>query len=298
MSLPYSISKSVYWGNGVATRFSFYFRVWDTSHITVRVVSPKGEERLALGWTATLSENGGTVTYLHEDAPLPTGWKLVILRDMPFVQGVNLITGTRFDPQVIEDALDQATAERQQLLEGMSRAVMVEPGSDVLPANLIGDLRTASNTAVSAATDALATLADTQAVRVQTLADATSAAQSATQAAQSAQGVEDALAGAGTGAVTLRASRTTIGEWHITGLTPHKPLFILFSTTNTAASTALLSVQSGAYGGTHPALYYRLGQPGSGTDYSTNVFVCIPTGSTVVMNVPTLSASSTLDAVQ
>ena len=56
---------------------------------------------------------------------------------MPFIQDVNLITGTRFDPQVIEEALDKATAERQQLLEGISRAVVLPPTGQTTPSELI-----------------------------------------------------------------------------------------------------------------------------------------------------------------
>ncbi|MEG2173701.1 MAG: hypothetical protein RRY29_10670 [Desulfovibrionaceae bacterium] len=52
---------------------------------------------------------------------------------MPFEQKIDLISGTRFDPQVLEDALDTATAERQQLRESVGRALIMPPGSEETP---------------------------------------------------------------------------------------------------------------------------------------------------------------------
>ena len=88
---------------------------------------PKG---LSIGWSASIGESGGTVTYQHEGAPLPAGWRLAIVRNMPFAQGIDLISASRFDPQVIEDGLDQATAELQQLHEQLARAVIMPATSD------------------------------------------------------------------------------------------------------------------------------------------------------------------------
>ena len=127
MSLPNSDSRALFEGNGAATQFPFSFRVWDESQLVVSLTSPQGKTSRATGWTAALTDTGGTVSYLHEGAPLPEGWKLSIVRNMPFVQEVELISGTRFDPEVIETALDQAAAERQQLLEQLSRAVIMPP---------------------------------------------------------------------------------------------------------------------------------------------------------------------------
>lgn len=133
MTMQSKVSKAVFNGNGATTDFPFDFRVWDTSELSVTITGPDGASMLATGWTATLTDTGGTVTYRKDGAPLPSGWKLAILRDMPFTQGVDLLSGTRFDPQVLEDALDMACAERQQLLEALERAVIVPPTDDRSP---------------------------------------------------------------------------------------------------------------------------------------------------------------------
>lgn len=133
MTLESTISRNVYDGNGATVAFPFTFRVWDASHLAVYLTSPAGRTTPALGWTAELTASGGTVTYRHNGIPLPEGWRLAIIRNMPFTQGVDLVSGARFDPQVMEDALDQAAAERQQLRELVDRAVRMPATSEETP---------------------------------------------------------------------------------------------------------------------------------------------------------------------
>lgn len=154
--MPRGVSRALYAGNGQAVEFPFFFKVWEEAQLSVLLTAPTGETTAATGWTVALDEDGGTVRYLHNGAPLPEGWKLAVMRDMPFVQEVDLVTGTRFDPEVIETALDVATAERQQLRERLARAVVVEPTSEERPEDLLADITASRNTAVSSATAAAA----------------------------------------------------------------------------------------------------------------------------------------------
>lgn len=156
MSLPYSPSRAVFDGNGAATRFPFTFRVWEPSEIAVFVTDPRGVTEPASACDVTLADSGhgGTVTCLHDGAPLGVGWRLTILRNMPFVQNVDLLSGTRFDPQVIEDQLDQATAERQQLKEAVDRAVKLPAASDMTPEEYGRELLDARDDAQQAAQQA------------------------------------------------------------------------------------------------------------------------------------------------
>ncbi len=151
MTMPYSASRALFLGNGAATQFPFSFKVWEESQLVVSLTSPQGRTSRATGWTATLTGTGGTLSYLHEGAPLPVGWKLSIVRNMPFVQNIDLIPGTRFDPEVIETALDQAAAERQQLLEQLSRAVIMPPTGEQSPEEVVADIKTARDAAGASA---------------------------------------------------------------------------------------------------------------------------------------------------
>lgn len=209
MTLDSKLSKNVYQGNGSTTAFPFAFKVWNTSQIAVTMTDAKGVSTdVTSNCTVTLSSSGGSVTYPKSGSPLPGGAKLAITRNMPFTQGINLTTASRFDPQVLEDGLDQGTAERQQIVEMMERAVILPPTSSESPQDVVAtiyasrdaaaasaDAATASADAASAQATAAKNSADTAAQTVQTAtaqavadatAQATAAHNSALDAAQSA----------------------------------------------------------------------------------------------------------------
>ena len=174
MTLDTSVSKAVFQGNGSAVEFPFSFRVWNAAELLVQVAGADGRFRDVTGQCSiTLSDDGGTVTYAPGGAPLAKGNTLVILRNMPFLQDVKLITGTRFDPAVIEEAIDRATAERQQLLEKVSRAVVVPADSADPPEELADQIFEARDRAEAAAGKAAASEmeAEKQADRAKAEAD-------------------------------------------------------------------------------------------------------------------------------
>ena len=151
MTLETTVSKAVYTGNGATTEFPFSFKVWEKDQILVSVTDAQGYVQETGEYSVTLSAGGGTVSYLHAGAPLPSGWKLALTRDMPFTQEDDYITGTRFDPEVIETALDKATAERQQLREQLQRAVILPPTSDEDPVMMAEQLLQAEKSARASA---------------------------------------------------------------------------------------------------------------------------------------------------
>ncbi|MBQ9405246.1 MAG: hypothetical protein IJU37_00735 [Desulfovibrio sp.] len=127
MTLESSLSKAVFYGNNTATEFPFTFKVWKKSQIHVTLADASGViSDVSADASIVLNEDaGGIVTYAPGGIPLPSGTTLAITRDMPFLQRVDLVSATRFDPQVIEDALDTACAERQELREKLDRAVLM-----------------------------------------------------------------------------------------------------------------------------------------------------------------------------
>ncbi len=146
------LSKALFEGNGIAIAFPFSFKVWNISELIVEVTDKNGATTSVTNWTAELTSGGGTVTYLHNGSALPIGYKLAILRNMPFKQEVDLISGARFDSEVIEVALDRAAAERQQLKEHVDRAVTIAASlAGENKYELSEDIFTAANVAVDAA---------------------------------------------------------------------------------------------------------------------------------------------------
>lgn len=201
MTMPYSPGRALFEGNGTATDFPFSFKVWGTDQLTVTLTGPDGNSRPANGWTARLNDDGGSVTYLHEGAPLPAGWKLAITRNMPFEQQIDLVSGTRFDAEVIETGLDRATAERQQLLEQLQRAVILPPTSDETPIKMAEQLLQAEKTAKASAAAA-------QASESAAASGASQAAASAQAAATSAEAADHSRAEAAASAASASQSAT------------------------------------------------------------------------------------------
>lgn len=139
MSLEQSISKVIYYGNGSVKVFHFPFKVWEPSQVRVMLAEDDGgtETDVTAQVTVTLSADGGDVAFATAPAP---GATLAILRQMPFVQEDRYITGTRFDPHEIEDALDIACAERQELRELALRHLTVPATSSKTPQEVMEEI--------------------------------------------------------------------------------------------------------------------------------------------------------------
>jgi hypothetical protein len=119
-------------GNGTASSFPFYFKVFQASDLLVVLLTEASnlETTLTLttDYTVTLNANqdalpGGTVVLTA--GALSFGYKLTITSDIGNLQPTNLTNQGGFYPDVIEDALDRATIQIQQLAEDLSRAVTV-----------------------------------------------------------------------------------------------------------------------------------------------------------------------------
>ncbi len=184
------VSKAIFQGNGQAVHFPFSFKVWDSTQLRVEVTDSLGVTQVVTNFTAHLTEQGGTLTYMHDGEALPQGYSLAILRNMPFTQEVDLISGTRFDPQVIEEQLDRATAERQQLREAVERSVKTDVTSVQSPQMLIDTLRANAATAVEKAAEASASALHAEQSQSQSVASAQEAQLSAQASSQSADAAQ------------------------------------------------------------------------------------------------------------
>lgn len=140
MTMSSAVSKVTLNGDGVQTSWPFAFKVWEADDLEVSITNAEGVTTVVSNWSVELASVGGTVTYPTSGPPLPTGHKITIARSMDFLQDVDLISGTRWDPEVVETALDQATAERQQLKEKLDRAVTVPISSSMTPEQFADDL--------------------------------------------------------------------------------------------------------------------------------------------------------------
>lgn len=155
MTIASAVSKVTLNGNGSTTSFPFGFKVWKAADLEVSITDASGVVSVVTNWGVALNPSGGgTVAYPTSGPPLPTGHKITIARSMDFLQDVDLVSGTRWDPEVVETALDRATAERQQLKERLDRAVAVPISSSTTPEQFADELFTARDDAVASASSA------------------------------------------------------------------------------------------------------------------------------------------------
>jgi len=113
-------------GDDQTTEFNFEFRAWEQSQIKVYQADEDAvwsDIDITSTCEITLNDDGtGTVKF--SSAP-KAGVTIAIVREMPFIQEDEYINGTRFNPEEIEDRFDQDCAERQELLDGVNRAIKV-----------------------------------------------------------------------------------------------------------------------------------------------------------------------------
>jgi hypothetical protein len=116
-------------GNDVTVDFPFAFKVFDVDDVLVVFTSLLTvESTLEIGtdYSVSLNSNqdsnpGGTVTLV---SALATGTKLTLTSSVAELQPVTLTNQGGFYPKVINNALDRATIQIQQLKEKLSRALV------------------------------------------------------------------------------------------------------------------------------------------------------------------------------
>ena len=140
-------------GNGTASVFPFTFKVFQASDLeVVRLnLSTNVETLLTLTSNYTVflnpdqdSNPGGSVTLVG--GALASGYTLTLTSDVPYVQPTDLTNQGGFYPDVINDSLDRATIQIQQLGVDVNRSIKIPvSASDVdvelatpQPNNLIG----------------------------------------------------------------------------------------------------------------------------------------------------------------
>ncbi|MFM0513097.1 glycosyl hydrolase family 28-related protein [Paraburkholderia sp. RL17-373-BIF-A] len=128
-------------GNGASTVFPFTFKVFDKTDIKVLKLDSNGISTplvLDSDYSVLLNPNqdsspGGQITYPVIGLPLAAGYQLVMLGDLPYDQETDITNAGGFYPQVIEDMVDRATIQIQQLEEITSRAIVVSESESLNP---------------------------------------------------------------------------------------------------------------------------------------------------------------------
>lgn len=125
-------------GNGTASAFPFAFKVFAAADLAVyRTAIATGVVTtltLTTDYTVTLTDTGGTVTLTGGN--LATGQQLLIVSAVPQTQSVDLTNQGGFYPEVINDALDRATVQVQQVQVQANRSIRFPPTETGISAEL------------------------------------------------------------------------------------------------------------------------------------------------------------------
>jgi hypothetical protein len=119
-----------YTGNGATTAFDYDFRISDGAHLLV-ILTTAGVEAVADSADYTVNgvglAGGGDVTF---DTAPANGVLVTIIRDVPFLQELDLENQGAYFAENVETAFDLAVMRDQQLLEMVERSVKIPASSD------------------------------------------------------------------------------------------------------------------------------------------------------------------------
>lgn len=134
MTLSTTTSRVSYAGNGATTSFAFAFKVWAASNLKVYV----RDDTTLVDTLQTLSSdysvdivtypNTGNVVFVTAPA---SGKTVVIVRQMPLTQELDLIASGSFAAENVEAQLDKLAAEIQTLREMIARAPLLPIGTSL-----------------------------------------------------------------------------------------------------------------------------------------------------------------------
>ena len=154
MTIESNISSQTLLADGEVKVFPFTFKVFN-EQVKVIATSPDNSEEDITHLCHILinKDGGGVVTYptIAKTPALPPGYKITIMRSMDFTQETNLVTGSRYSSEVLEQCLDKLTAQDQELKEELSRTLKVGVASDIPSENIIQEVFNASSEAKTAA---------------------------------------------------------------------------------------------------------------------------------------------------
>ena len=146
MTVPTTLNKQTFLGDGATTSFPFTFACEAVGDIVLYITDPSGNVTQVLSNQYQVILNpliapnvtpiGGQVVYPVVGSALGTGYKLTIIRRMSYVQLVSLANQGTLLQAVIEGALDAIVLEIQQISEVVGRNLSVgitDPQPGLLP---------------------------------------------------------------------------------------------------------------------------------------------------------------------
>lgn len=193
MSVTNTKAKSVYNANGTTTEWNLGFTYDDTvSNVHIYIVDANDNETEV---TSNYSIAEGVLTYPTTASgldPLAEGNKLVIVRDTPRTQDIELTSNGKLDGKVLEGGYDKLTLQVQELTEQVNRAVKIPVTEDSAdnfldPITAITEAKKEALAEIAQATEPAEAAKDTAVEKAQVATEQAAIATNAATSAKAAQ---------------------------------------------------------------------------------------------------------------
>nr|DAW48670.1 MAG TPA: tailspike protein [Caudoviricetes sp.] len=219
MTVQKDVTKNIYVGNGSTRTFPFTFEcpAEHPEYIKVYLMQDDGTALATSDYQ--LDMDARQITYPSSGTALPEGKKLVIMRELPLQQMMNLVNNGPYFAEDVETAFDENVMAMQQIAEKLNRSIIMSVDIDgdafvnEVPFEAGKSFRIADDgKSITLTEDPARVLPLAQEAYAQTQAQAQSAAASATAAAKSEDSAFESAGVAGNSAQYASLSAASAAE--------------------------------------------------------------------------------------
>lgn len=219
MTVQKDVTKNIYVGNGSTRTFPFTFEcpAEHPEYIKVYLMQDDGTALATSDYQ--LDMDARQITYPSSGTALPEGKKLVIMRELPLQQMMNLVNNGPYFAEDVETAFDENVMAMQQIAEKLNRSIIMSVDIDgdafvnEVPFEAGKSFRIADDgKSIVLTEDPARVLPLAQGVYAQTQAQAQSASASATAAAKSEDSAFKSAGVAGNSAQSASVSAASAAE--------------------------------------------------------------------------------------
>lgn len=219
MTVQKDVTKNIYVGNSSTRTFPFTFEcpAEHPEYIKVYLMQDDGTALATSDYQ--LDMDAKQITYPSSGTALPEGKKLVIMRELPLQQMMNLVNNGPYFAEDIETAFDECVMAMQQIAEKLNRSIIMSVDIDgdafvnEVPFEAGKSFRISDDgKSIVLTEDPARVLPLAQGVYAQAQAQAQSAAASATAAAKSENNAAASANAASNSAQSASASATSAAE--------------------------------------------------------------------------------------
>lgn len=219
MTVQKDVTKNIYVGNGSTRTFPFTFEcpAEHPEYIKVYLMQDDGTALATSDYQ--LDMDARQITYPSSGTALPEGKKLVIMRELPLQQMMNLVNNGPYFAEDVELAFDENVMAMQQIAEKLNRSIIMSVDIDgdafvnEVPFEAGKSFRIADDgKSIVLTEDPARVLPLAQGVYAQAQAQAQSASASAAAAAQSEDSAAASASEAGNSAQSASVSAASAAE--------------------------------------------------------------------------------------